>query len=261
MTRKLPKYVQGWVRDGHPHHYFRRAGFPRVRLPGLPWSPEFMAAHAAAMASAAAPIGVSRSKPGSVGAAVAAYLDSTLYFASRAPGTQRLQRMILERLREQHGDLPIASMPQKFIHALLTKKKPHAARNWLKTLRAFCLFVVEQGWVTVNPTSGIKLPAAKSAGIHTWTDAEIAMFEAHHPLGSKARLAMALTLYTAQRRGDVIKMGPQHVRGGTLTLRQQKTGKPLILPIRPRVAAGPRCHSVRAPDLPHHQERDTLSPR
>ena len=44
MTRKLPKYVQGFVDgEGRPYNYFRRPGYPRVRLPGLPWSPEFMA--------------------------------------------------------------------------------------------------------------------------------------------------------------------------------------------------------------------------
>jgi hypothetical protein len=38
---KLPKYVQHWVDDeGRPHCYFRRPGFPRVPLKGLPWSPE-----------------------------------------------------------------------------------------------------------------------------------------------------------------------------------------------------------------------------
>ena len=41
---KLPKYVQAWVddRDGRAYYYFRRRGFARVRLPGLPWSPSFM---------------------------------------------------------------------------------------------------------------------------------------------------------------------------------------------------------------------------
>ena len=31
----------------------------------------------------------------------------------------------------------------------------------------------------------------------TWTSKEVAQFERHHPIGSKARLAMALMLYTA----------------------------------------------------------------
>ena len=146
---KLPKYVQGWVdREGRPHHYFRRPGYPRQPLPGMPWSPAFMAAYAAAMAEAPLPIGSKRSKPGSVAAVVAAYLDSTLYFGSRAKGTQIMRRTILERFREQYGDHPVASMPQKFIAAVLTKKKPHAARNWLKTLRALCQFALEQQYMS-----------------------------------------------------------------------------------------------------------------
>jgi hypothetical protein len=39
MSRIRLKYVQAWVdREGRAHHYFRRRGFPRVRLPGLPGS-------------------------------------------------------------------------------------------------------------------------------------------------------------------------------------------------------------------------------
>jgi len=38
------------------------------------------------------------------------------------------------------------------------------------------------------------------------------------------RLALALLLYTAQRRSDVVKMGRQHVRAGVLTVKQAKTG-------------------------------------
>ena len=34
---------------GKPRFYFRRRGFPSVNLPGLPWSPEFMAAYEDAM--------------------------------------------------------------------------------------------------------------------------------------------------------------------------------------------------------------------
>jgi hypothetical protein len=77
-----------------------------------------------------------------------------------------------------------------------------------------------------DPTRGIKLPSIKSAGHHTWTDAEIAQFEARHAIGTKARLALGLLLFTAQRRGDVIRMGPQHIRNGAMTLRQRKTASP-----------------------------------
>jgi len=75
---KLPKYVQAWVdrRDDRAYYYLRRRGFPRVRLPGLPWSPTFMAAHEAAMNAPRNAIGARRIKPGSVAAVVAEYFDS-----------------------------------------------------------------------------------------------------------------------------------------------------------------------------------------
>jgi integrase len=74
-------------------------------------------------------------------------------------------------------------------------------------------------------------------GHHTWSEDEIAAFEAHHPIGSKARLALALGLYTAQRRGDVVRMGRQHIRNGELMVRQSKTGTPLLIPVLPELAA------------------------
>jgi len=52
-----------------------------------------------------------------------------------------------------------------------------------------------------------------------------------------ARLALELLLSTAARRGDVVKLGPQHVHDGTITFEQSKTkGReeaPLIIPLHP----------------------------
>jgi integrase len=77
----------------------------------------------------------------------------------------------------------------------------------------------------------------RSDGFHTWDEGEIAAFEKHHPIGSKARLALALLLYTAQRRSDVVRMGRQHIRDGVVHVRQQKTGTMLAVPLHPALAA------------------------
>jgi integrase len=61
-----------------------------------------------------------------------------------------------------------------------------------------------------DPARDIEYIKRKSAGFRTWSEDEIATFEAHHPVGSKTRLALALLLYTAQRRSDVVRMGRQH---------------------------------------------------
>jgi integrase len=190
-----------------------------------------------ALASPRAAIGAGRVKPGSVAAVVAEYFDSREFFGSKKPGTQRMRRGILERFRTAYGDWPIALLPAEWIEVLLDSKPPHAARSWLATLRSLCRFALKRRWLRTNPAANVKLPSVKSDGFHTWTDNEIEQFEAHHPIGSKPRLALALLLYTIQRRSDVVKMGRQHIRDGVLRVTQSKTNKKLVLPVRPELKA------------------------
>jgi integrase len=236
---KLPKFTQAWVdkRDGRAYYYLRRRGFPRVRLPGLPWSPTFMAAYEAAMSGPRTAIGAGRVKPGSVAAVVAEYLDSRQAFGSKSAGTQRMRRGILERFRAAYGERPMALLPAEWIEALLDAKPPHAARSWLVTLRSLCQFALKRGYLRADPTANIKQRSIKGDGFHCWTDAEIAQFEAHHSIGTKPRLALALLLYTGQRRSDVVRMGRQHIRDGVLTVKQQKTGVPLEIPVHSHLQA------------------------
>jgi integrase len=239
---KLPKYSQAWVdKEGRPHCYFRRPGYPRVPLPGVPWSPSFMAAYEAALTGPRTAIGAGRIKPGSVAAVVAEYLDSQQFYGSKSAGTKRMRRGILERFRAAHGDRPFALLPAEWIEALLDAKPPHAARSWLVTLRSLCQFALKRGWLRADPTANVKLRAVKGDGFHCWTNDEIAQFEAHHPIGTKPRLAFALLLHTTQRRSDVVRMGRQHIRetpdGPALYVKQQKTGVELLIPIYPELGA------------------------
>src|SRR5262249_23922675 len=122
MKMKKARYVHGpWIdkKTGLPYCYFRRPGYPRVPLPGLPWSPSFMPEHEKAMTGARPAIGVGRVKPGSVAAVVAEYLDSQQFFTSKGAGTQRMRRGILERFRAAYGERPFALLPAEWIEALL----------------------------------------------------------------------------------------------------------------------------------------------
>jgi len=139
----------------------------------------------------------------------------------RQPGRQSPRRLLPSRI----------SLPKEFIVALLDTLPPHAALNWLKSFRHFFRWCLDRKLVRNDPTFGIKLKMPKSDGHHSWAEAEIAAFEAHWPIGSKPRLALALGLYTAQRRGDVVRIGRQHIRDGVLTVRQQKTGATLAIPV------------------------------
>src|SRR5688572_17586947 len=82
-----------------------------------------------------------------------------------------------------------------------------------------------------DPTAGVKKLRIPGHGFLAWEEADVATFEAAHPVGSRARLALALLLFTAQRRSDVIRMGRQHMRGGLIGVKQQKTGAALWIPI------------------------------
>jgi integrase len=175
-------------------------------------------------------VGASRTKPGSVNACLVAYYQS-LAFRSLAASTQAMRRAIYERFRTKAGDWRIATLPREYLARLLSQMKPVAARNHLKALRALLDFAVVEGFRPDNPAVGIRLPKHKSDGHHAWTEDEIAGFESHWTIGTRERLAFGLLLHTMQRRSDVIGMGPQHVRGGAIHIRQQKTGTALELPI------------------------------
>lgn len=237
------KYVHQWVdkRQGgaKARYYFRRPGFARLPLPGLPGSAEFMDAYQAALASQLPkPIGAGRTKAGSIGALIVSYFGSPSFLALET-GTRHNYRLILEKFRSEHGDKPVASLNRKHINAMLAQKvmTPAAANRWLRLLKVLMQLAVEEGWRKDNPTSGIKPIKNKTDGFHTWDETEIAQFENCHPIGSRARLALALLLYTAQRRSDVIRMGRQHVRDGVVHVRQQKTGSMLAIPLHPALAA------------------------
>jgi integrase len=115
--------------------------------------------------------------------------------------------------------------------------KPEAANHLLKTLRIMLAYAVTQGMLANNPAAGIKKYRSQGEGHHSWSESEIARFEQRHPIGSKARLALSLGLYTAQRKGDVLRMGWQHVSGDSIAVRQEKTDTALKIPMHPQLVA------------------------
>jgi integrase len=233
VKRKNPDYVQHFIdEEGSPRFYLRKPGVKRVPLPGLPWSPNFMAAYEVALGDALVPvIGASRTKPGTVDAAIVSYYGLSQDFKGMAPSTKMMRRAILERFRSEYGYKNIATLDERALKAILAKRSPLAALNWLKTIRSLIRHAIEVGLRKDDPTANIKLKTPKSDGHHTWTEEEIVAFENRHPIGTRARLALALLLYTGQRRGDVVKMGRQHVANNILSITQEKTGNHVAIPV------------------------------
>jgi integrase len=239
-VKSMPRFVNRIRgRDGVNRYYFRRRGHKNIPLPDLS-SPDFATAYAAAE-SGAEPIeiGSCRIKAGSVAAVVTAYLASA-EFAGLADETRRTRRNIMERFREAHGDKAVDLIERKHVQAIVDAKSatPSAARNLLAVIRVLMQTAINAGIRTDDPTLGVKHAKIKKKGYRTWEEHHIDAFEAHHPSGTRARLALTLLLYTGQRRSDVVRMGRQHIRGGNkIAVRQQKTGEPLLIPMHPRLRA------------------------
>jgi integrase len=239
LMRHPPKFVHGFLdRHGKPRFYFRRVGFKKVPLPGLPWSPEFMAAYEAALAGHPLQIGSSRVKPGTLRALAVSYFASPA-FRTKRPSTQYTYRNVIDQLCREHGDKRPALLQREHVVRLLAARAdtPATANALRRSLRALMQHAVEMGIRADDPTREVRAIAVKGEGYHSWTEAEIAQFERHHPVGSRARLALGLLLCTGQRRSDVVRMGRQHVAEGVLSVRQQKTGRSLWIPVHEALAS------------------------
>ena len=82
MKLRRPKNTHG-LHDQHgkARFYLRRPGHRKVPLPGLPWSPEFMAAREAALKGewGKREIGAKRTVEGTVNAALVSYYQSRAF--------------------------------------------------------------------------------------------------------------------------------------------------------------------------------------
>jgi integrase len=196
-----------------------------------------MAAYEAALAGQPAQIGSARTRPGTMQALAVSYFNS-VGFRSLKPITQSTYRNIINRLCAEHGDKSAATLQRVHVVKFMAARaeRPDSANGLRKVLRAMMQHAVETGLREDDPTRDVKAIPVKSDGYHSWTDDEIAQFEKRHPIGSRARLALALLLYSGQRRGDVVRMGRQHIRDGVLTVRQDKTGAELAIPLHAELA-------------------------
>ncbi|OWR18813.1 integrase [Brevundimonas diminuta] len=152
----------------------------------------------------------------------------------------------MDRYRDVHGAKPFSRLEPRHIRQQMDDMAREMieqgntvtpANTMLKVLRSVMRFAMERGLISVDPTMGVRMLKHQTSGFHTWTEDEIAMFEAHWPLGSKQRLGFDLLLYTAQRSDDVRQMTVHQIARDRVTVRQGKTGQLIDIPQHPRLQA------------------------
>jgi enterobacteria phage integrase len=238
---RLP-YVRTYRdRHGRLRRYFRRHGQPDTPLPGEIGSEEFMLAYQAALGGL--PKRQSPHAAGTLSRLIEEYYQA-VEFANLKPSSRSRYRLILDSIAKRDGHRLVRDMPRDKVRKILQEigaNRPGMANLTQKILRVLMQYAIDVGWRNDNPVAGIK--PYRLGTRHTWSDEELAAFEARWPLGTRERLAYALLLYTGQRVGDVVRMRRQDISKGRISLVQQKTGAALSIPIHPRLqevlAAGP----------------------
>ena len=228
MKMRLKYIVEDTDRHGNVRLYYRRPGVPKIRLRGPIGSSEFLIDYK--RAAGPAQLGDQTEKAGrlihgSIRALCVEYYKSAM-FRELDPRTQKVRRAILERfcLHKNDGDKPYRMLLPKHVRVRRDEMidRPEAANGLVKALRQLFKFAVRYDLHDSNPAVGIEYLSGNADGFHSWTLDEIEKFENTHPVGTSARLALALALYTGQRRADLVVLGKQHVRGGWLTFTQHK---------------------------------------
>lgn len=249
MARRwLPRYVSAYAdRHGKTRYRFRRKGFASYTFKSQPGTEAFrQELRACEDGTAAPPVqpGADRTRPGSFDDLIVRYYRSP-DFLDPGARTQVVYRGVIERWRstigrngQRFGELMVRDLRAAHVEKMMAAMLPHrtAANMLRKRLRALMAFAVRLEWVGSNPVASTRPFKVDSAGFHTWTEEEIAAYEARHPIGSKARLALDLMLWTGQRGGDARVMGPGQVRSKRLVVTQEKTGATVSLPILPPLA-------------------------
>lgn len=239
MNATLPRYSSAFTdRHGKQRVRFRRTGWKTHYAQAEPGTPEFTQEYRTWEREGRIQAGADRVAAGTWDDLIARFYRSD-EFRKRAAETQRSYRGELERFRKKYGSRRVATMTAKHVYNIMQgmQETPSAANNLKKRLGQLFDMAIILGWRTDNPCRVVASLSTPKGGFKTWQEEQIAAYEARHPVGTPARLAFDLALYTAQRRSDVCLMGPQHVKDGKIAVKQLKTGKDMKIPIHPRLAA------------------------
>ena len=223
-------------RHGNERYYFRVGHGRRVRLTEKPGSEEFDLRYHELVRQAHAgelrPAPHSAARPCTFRWLAQTYMVST-EFRSLDPRTQRVRRQILNHIfdepirpgaNEKFGDRLLAHFTPMAVKIIRDRKRdaPEGANARVKAIRAVYKWALdpmnEIRAVSANPARDVPyLKPKRPGGLPTWTLVDIEQYYCHHPVGTKARLALDLLIYTGARRSDVIRLGRQNVKGQVLS--------------------------------------------
>jgi integrase len=252
------KYVHEDIdRHGNVRVYFwRGAGHRKIRIREAPGTPAFRKRYDELLEEPtekvhAAPIAY-RATEGSWRWLCESYLAQSTEFKKIQERGRKKRRAILESTwaepfvpgePETFATLPVGEMTPRLVKVLRDRKAnvEQAANERLKAIRRVFAWAISDEKASSNPARDVPCYAESPEGFHTWSIEEIGQYDAYHALGTKARLAKDLLLFSGVRRSDVVLLGKQMIRRGWLRFTETKgrdrTLKQREIPVLPALQA------------------------
>ena len=146
-------------------------------------------------------------------------------FDALSARTQYVRRSLLDAVCREHGTKPFAKMESRHVRQIreANADRPEAANAKVKGLRRLFAWAIEAGESDANPAREVPYLGSRNPdGFHTWSIEEVQQYEDRHPIGTKARLALALFMFTGVRKSDAVHLGRQMERDGWLAFTETK---------------------------------------
>lgn len=174
---------------------------------------------------------------GSIAALLAAYRGSPEHAALRASTRAMYARTLTPWEHDRWQAVPVRDVQRRDIlamrDAIASARGNGAALAFCRVTGLLFAWALDRGWIEHSPAQRLK---ALTRG--HWPDwGEEAIARALTVLPDDLKRVVTLGLYTGQRREDLAKMEWTHVRGDRIAVTQGKTGKALLIPIHPTLAA------------------------
>jgi integrase len=152
------------------------------------------------------------------------------YLAARgkdlAPGTLKSYGAYRKALERAFSEFTVEQIKPPHIRQYLDARthKPAANRE-IKLLSACLNHAKGLGWLEVNPTLGIR-KHSETPRRRVFSDAELAALREHAP--ERLRAMIDVSLLTAMRQGDLLRLRLSDATDEGLAVQQQKTGTRLL---------------------------------
>lgn len=258
MPRPRPLHLVRQFDDhDRPIWYVRIGHGPRTRLRATYGSADFWEEYRAAIDGK--PLAGSRAKPGasSLQWLWNCYRESGAWTGEISHATRRQRANIMKHVLTESGHKPYAAIGSKSIEAGIEarSKTPAQARNFLDLMKGLFRWAKRVDHVKVDPTLGVEAPKrVRTKGFPAWIEADVEAYYKRWPIGTRQRVWLDVILYTGLRRGDLHRIGKQHVRETAMTdgtvvkvasISCEKGGErievtlPILAPLQATLDAGP----------------------